>query len=101
MNRGGSACISSASGIRSLRSAGSWDPAKVPGTAGNTSSVIHHAVSIDEGRWFFRQKLLQPEGIRTSRSCGFRAFIPTWEAAVPNPMTDYGECRLKGFWYDA
>jgi uncharacterized protein (DUF2235 family) len=66
-------------GVRFL---GVWDtvssvgwilgPREVLYTARNTSSVIHHAVSIDEGRWFFRQKLLQPEGHQDFKELWFQ-----------------------------
>lgn len=38
-----------------------WEPARFPFTAKNPSvSVVRHAVSIDERRWFFRQNLFLP-----------------------------------------
>lgn len=38
-----------------------WDPARFPFTARNPSvSVVRHAISIDERRWFFRQNQFEP-----------------------------------------
>ena len=38
-----------------------WEPARFPFTARNPSvSIVRHAVSIDERRWFFRQNQFEP-----------------------------------------
>ena len=49
-----------------------WDPVSYPYTARNPGiSVIRHAVSLDERRWFFRQNLFQKEGEQNFKEVWF------------------------------